>query len=116
VPWGVVEVGETADVAAVRETLEEAGITAEVRGLLGVQNLQWESATALAFLGRHISGEPAPDSIETDMALYVSMDELAGLDGEVEPWSDWLVRRVLAGFYSLIEQNDGTPFPGAAFL
>jgi ADP-ribose pyrophosphatase YjhB (NUDIX family)/NTP pyrophosphatase (non-canonical NTP hydrolase) len=116
VPWGVVEVGETADVAAVRETLEEGGIMAAIQGLLGVQNLEWESATALAFLGRHVSGEPTPDGVETDMAAYFSLEALAALDDPVEPWSEWLVRRVLAGNYSVIEQNEAGPFRGAAFL
>jgi NADH pyrophosphatase NudC (nudix superfamily) len=111
-----VEAGETADVAAVRETEEEGGITAAIQGLLGVQNLEWESATALSFLGRHVSGEPTPDGVETDMAAYFSLEALTTLDDPVEPWSEWLMRRVLTGNYSVIEQNEAGPFPGAAFL
>ena len=36
IPWGVVEPGESPDNAALRETGEEGGITAEIEGLLGV--------------------------------------------------------------------------------
>lgn len=115
-PWGVVEAGESADIAAVRETEEEAGITAEIQGLLGVQNLQWQSATALAFLGKHLSGDPKPDGVETDLAACVALNELVSLEGEVEPWTDWLVRKVFNQSYAVIEQDSSTPFPGLAYL
>ena len=39
VPWGRLEPGESPTAAALRETLEESGIHAEVEGLLGVQEL-----------------------------------------------------------------------------
>jgi len=116
VPWGLVDAGETAEIAAVRETLEEGSVTAEVHGLLGVQNIGWEAATALVFLGRHVSGEPTPDGVETDAAGYFSLEELAALEDPIEPWTEWLVRQVLAGNYSVIEPNPGSPFSGAAFL
>lgn len=116
VPWGLVDAGETAEIAAVRETLEEAGVTAEVHGLLGIQNIDWEAATAPVFLGRHISGEPTPDGVETDAAGYFSLETLNTLKEPIEPWSDWLVRRVLGGRYSVIEQTLESPFTGAAFL
>lgn len=44
IPWGIVEPNESPEEAALRETYEEAGVTAEVEGLLGIQNLQWESS------------------------------------------------------------------------
>ncbi|MFZ0544400.1 MAG: NUDIX domain-containing protein [Candidatus Promineifilaceae bacterium] len=116
VPWGLVEAGETPENAAVRETLEESGVSAEVEGLLGLQNIDWEAATAPVFLGRHISGEPMPDNVETDAAGYFSLEALAELEEPIEPWTDWLVRRVLVGDYSVIGKSVGNPFSGAAFL
>ncbi|HFQ92497.1 MAG TPA: NUDIX domain-containing protein, partial [Anaerolineae bacterium] len=74
VPWGVVEPGETPDEAALRETLEEGGITAVITGLLGQQNFTWENMTALIYLCRHVSGEPQDDGgQETDAAAYFSL-------------------------------------------
>ena len=39
IPWGKLDKGESPKQAAVRETYEEAGIVAEVEGLLGIQEL-----------------------------------------------------------------------------
>ncbi|NKQ37527.1 MAG: NUDIX hydrolase [Chloroflexi bacterium] len=60
VPWGLVESGEFPDEAAVRETREEAGVTARIEGLLGLQNLEWQSAIGVVFWGTAVSGKPTP--------------------------------------------------------
>ncbi len=116
IPWGLVDEGETADKAAVRETLEEGGITANIQGLLGIHYVSWRFATAIIFLGHHISGIPTADHIETDAAVYFSQDDLAALDEPIEPWTEWLVKRVLAGDYSIVKQNRSGPFPEPAFI
>lgn len=110
IPWGVVEVGESPDAAALRETLEEGGITAEIEGLLGYQNFSWESSVALVFLCRHVRGEPVSDGgLETDRAAYFSWEDLGALGEPVSPWCEWLVRRVLRGEYHLIPAEPDNP-------
>ena len=118
IPWGVVEAGETPDEAALRETLEEGGITAVISGLLGYQNFDWEGMTALIYLCRHLSGEPQPDGgRETDAAAYFSLAEMEALAEPIEPWSGWMARRVLQGNYHLIPvEPDNPQQPKRAFF
>jgi mutator protein MutT len=111
VPWGRLEAGESPMSAAMRETREEGGITATVEGLLGVQELPapWDGWIALAYLCKHVEGEPAPDGRETDAARYFSLAELNALREPVEPWSDWLVRRVFADDVTIVASTPGNP-------
>lgn len=99
VPWGAIESGESPLSAALRETWEEGGVAAEVEGLLGVQELREPQlgSVALVHLCRHISGTPKPKERETDAAAYFTLSGLHAFREPVEPWSDWLIRRVFAG-------------------
>jgi len=108
IPWGVVEAGESPEVAALRETREEGGVVARVEGLIGLQCVSWESAVGLVFLCRHVSGEPMPDGEETDQAAYLSLEEMDAADQSFAPWSEWLVRRVLCGEYHRIPVETGS--------
>jgi len=125
-PWGFVQ-GMTDDgqpdpphVAAVRETLEEGGITAKIVGLLGVQNhatAAGEPRLYILFLCHPINGDPTPDHTETDRAAYFSLDDLDHLDGPIDAFCDWLARRVLRGDYHLIPAEMTNPYaPFVAFL
>lgn len=118
IPWGVVEPGETPDEAALRETLEEGGVTAVISGLLGYQNFNWEGMVALIYLCRHLSGEPQPDGgQETDAAAYLSLAEMEALAEPIEPWCAWMVKRVLRGDYHLIPMEPDNPQrPKTAFF
>jgi mutator protein MutT len=118
IPWGVVDPGETPDEAALRETKEEGGVTAVISGLLGYQNFNWENMTALIYLCQHVSGEPQHDGgQETDAAAYFSQAEIDALDEPIEPWCDWLVRRVLQDNYHLIPTEPANPQrPKTAFF
>lgn len=111
VPWGHLEAGESPVAAAVREVREEGGVEAVVEGLLGVQVLPapWRGMIALVYLCRHVDGTPAPRDPECDAAAYLSLDELNVLAEPMEPWSDWLVRRVFAGRFTLIECDPSNP-------
>ena len=115
VPWGRVEAGESPAQAVLRETREEGGITADVEGLLGVQELPppWEGWVALTYLCRHREGEPQADGTETDGARYFSATELEVLGDPVEPWSAWLVRRVFDGRFQLTGRDPTNPFSSA---
>ena len=118
IPWGIVDPGEPPEVAALRETLEEGGIQAEMEGLLGVQNLRQEGWIALVFLCRHVSGEPVSDGgVETDRAAYLSLAEMDALQEPIETWCDWIVRRVLRGEHGIIAAERDNPYrPRMAFL
>ncbi len=125
-PWGFVQ-GVLPDgqpdpphVAALREALEEGGITAAVEGLLGIQNhvsRDGEPRVYLLFLCRHVSGTPTPDGVETDRAAYVSLAELDALDEPVDGFCLWLARRVLRGEHHLIPPEAANPYaPHLAFF
>jgi ADP-ribose pyrophosphatase YjhB (NUDIX family) len=118
IPWGLVDPDEAPEVAALRETEEEGGITAETQGLLGLQNLRRDGWVALVFLCRHVSGEPRSDGgVETDAACYFSLVDMDEFEQPFEPWCEWLVRRVLGGEYHLIPPESGNPYrPLLAFF
>jgi mutator protein MutT len=116
-PWGLVEADEPPDVAAMRETLEEAGIIAEIEGFLGYQNYEWKAMVAFVYLCRHVSGEPTPDGVETDLAGYFSLTELDTLTDPIENWTNWMIRRVLSGEYTLVPfLSDNPEKPLTAFF
>lgn len=93
---------------------------AEIEGLLGIQNhpsRTGEPRFYLLFLCRHVSGEPTPDNRETDKAAYLSLEELDALDEPVDPFCEWLARRVLREEYHIIPPEPMNPHrPHLAFL
>jgi ADP-ribose pyrophosphatase YjhB (NUDIX family) len=124
-PWGFVDHRnpdgslEPPDAAAVRETHEEAGVLAEVEGLLGVQNHSTNGETQLyiIFLCRHIAGHPTPDDHETDKAAYLSLDDIAGFDEPIDEFCEWMARSVLEGRHHVIPPRPENPYyPHLAFL
>jgi len=119
VPWGHVEPNESPLEAALRETLEEAGVEARILGLLGVQELPAPQlgGVALVYLGEHVSGDPSPRDRETDAARYFSAAELAELEEPLEPWSRWLAMRVLRNEHTLVRNAASSPLSAhGAFL
>ncbi|MBX8464597.1 NUDIX hydrolase [Deinococcus sp. RIT780] len=62
VPGGVVDPGETAPQAAVREAAEEAGIAVELTGVIGLYELRgggWPDVLAHVFSARIVGGQQA---------------------------------------------------------
>jgi hypothetical protein len=94
--------------------MEEGGVRAAVDGLLGVQELPepWLGWIALVYLCSHAAGEPAPRDRETDAARYYAPAELDALREPIDPWSSWLVRRVLAGRFTLTAADASNPLGG----
>lgn len=109
IPWGVIDNGESPEDAALRETYEESGIEAEIEGLLGIQDLQREGWLGIAFLCRHVEGDPVPDGVETDKAGYFSLEDIDAMGGPFEPWCEWLARRVLRGEHTVIVSEPNNP-------
>jgi len=118
IPWGLVDPGESPDSAALRETVEEGGVTAHIEGLLGIQNLRGEGWVGIIFLCQHVSGTPVSDGgVETDEARYFSLEEMEAFGEPFEPWCEWLVRRVLRGEYHVIPPEESNPYrPRVAFF
>jgi 8-oxo-dGTP diphosphatase len=118
IPWGLVDPGETPEVAVLREIHEEAGIQAEIEGLLGIQNLPdpWEGWLGIIFQCKPIAGIPSPDGgRETDQAGYFSLDDLSNL--KVEIWCDWLVKRILTEKHRpIVPEPSNHYFPKIGFL
>lgn len=113
VPWGQIDRGESPTVAVLREIREEAGVTAQVEGLLGLQELPepWVGMIGILFLCTHLEGEPVPDMQETDAARYFDLNGLEAIAGSLEPLSSWLVRRFLKGSLQPLKDNEAGPFP-----
>jgi ADP-ribose pyrophosphatase YjhB (NUDIX family) len=83
VPGGFIEPDETMEQAVIREVAEEAGVTAEVEGILGLRNRYDPDAgnsLYIVLLLRPLSGEPKPDGKEVDRAEYLSWEEIRALD------------------------------------
>jgi 8-oxo-dGTP diphosphatase len=119
VPWGKVEAGESPMAAAIRETSEEGGVTVEVEGFLGVQELPapQTGGIALVYLCRHADGHPRPRDAETDAARYFSASDLDALAEPIEPWSAWLVRRAFESGLTVIGRSTANPLQeDGAFL
>ncbi len=64
------------------------------------------------------SGVPISDGgVETDHAAFLSLAEMEAFDEPLEPWCEWLVRRVSQGEYRVIPPELDNPYhPRLAFL
>lgn len=92
VPGGFIEPEETIEDAVVREVAEEAGVEAEVQGVLGVRSrFDADSGNSLyvVLLLRGLTAEPRPDQREVDRAVYLTLDEIRALDPL--PQTNWEV-------------------------
>lgn len=125
-PWGFVDgkkidgSPEPPDAAAIREIKEEAGVIAEVDGLLGVQNHvsnDGELRLYVIFLCRHISGEPTPDNYETDRAAYFSLNEIESSSEPYDAFCKWIACRVLQNQHRIMLPESQNPYsPHLAFF
>src|SRR5215469_414014 len=102
IPMGKQELGETITQCAVRETLEETGVTVEVTGILGIYSdpghivaygdgeIRQEYEVIL--LGRPLSGTPQVNDEASDVGWFAP-GELDGLNIHPTQWRqlrDWL--------------------------
>jgi ADP-ribose pyrophosphatase YjhB (NUDIX family) len=98
VPGGFIEPDETIETAVVREVAEEAGVHAEVVGVVGIRNRyspENGNSIYVVMLMRPLAGEPTPDGDEVDQARYFTLEEILALE-QVPPINLEIARRVLA--------------------
>jgi ADP-ribose pyrophosphatase YjhB (NUDIX family) len=95
-PGGFLEVDETVDEAAVRETLEETGLTIRPGEIVGLYTRLEAAVVVLAFEARVIGGTaaPTPEALEIE-AFAPDAIPWSGLAFKTTYWAlvDWLERR-----------------------
>jgi 8-oxo-dGTP pyrophosphatase MutT (NUDIX family) len=88
VPGGAIDLGESVAQAAIRETLEESGITCELTGLTGIysdprhrilytSNGEVRQEFSIVLTARPVSGTPAPSDESTEVR-WVPASEAVG--------------------------------------
>jgi len=112
-PGGIVEPGETLDVAVVREVLEETGVTARVLGICGLRSRHDgpNNDTYVLFLLEPVAGEPVSDGRENEDARYFSQDELDCDD--VTDLSAYLGRLAMRGELKMMTLSDDVDWAAA---
>jgi 8-oxo-dGTP diphosphatase len=97
-PGGRVDVGESAESAALRETVEESSVQAQITGLVGVYTDPAHVVRAgdgsvrqqfvVVFRARAIAGTPSGDGLETCEAIWVAPRHIRRmrLDPPVQRW------------------------------
>lgn len=92
------------ELAVVREVEEEAGVTAQVEGVLGIRNRYDEdggNSLYIVMLLSPLSGEPKPDLSEVDRAKYFSLEEIQALE-QVPPINLEVAKRALAPDHNIL--------------
>ncbi len=107
VPGGYVNRGETAEAAASRELLEETGVRATVKSVVGIRDRisPSDNNMLIIFLMDEPEGEPQPDMTEVDDARYFSRAEIASSPDMIQ------LTRLMAERVDIFERSGFDPVP-----
>ena len=117
VPGGFIEPDETIEEAVVREVVEEASVTTEVQGVLGVRNRydpDVGNSLYIVLLLHPVSGEPEPDAREVDRAGYFTLEEIRALE-QVPPGNLEIAERALSRDRRLLSPRTVAHVSGATY-
>ncbi len=117
VPGGFVEPDETIEQAVIREVAEEAGVIAEVDGVLALRNRydpDIGNSIYIVLLLHPVSGEPTPDNEEVDRAEYLTLEEIQALD-QIPSINLEIAQRVFAPDRRLLLPQELTHFTGMTY-
>jgi mutator protein MutT len=116
-PGGYIEPDETIDQAVVREVQEEAGVVAEVEGVLGLRNRydpEQGNGVYVVMLLRLVSGEPKADGYEVDHAGFFTLEQIRELN-PLPPVNWEIAQRVLCPDCRVLNPKSVTNLNGARF-
>jgi len=116
-PGGFIEPDETIERAVVREVEEEAGVTTEVKAVLGLRSRydpDSGNGVYVVLLLAPLTGEPRPDGREVDSAQFFSLEQIQTL--QPLPPVNWeIAQRVLAPDRRLLFPKPMVNLNGARF-
>jgi ADP-ribose pyrophosphatase YjhB (NUDIX family) len=117
IPGGFVERDETVDVAVQREVFEEAGVQAEMRGLIGARSrvMAEENNAYFVFLLIAPNAHAVPDGFETDEAGYFTLGEALALP-DLNPVSRLVITHALEGKIHVLTTQPHPTIPASEFV